>query len=65
MSLRNKLFHNKLIKKIKYKKCKDCIYSFKSGSIFACYAGMCWCDFKVIRPTKLICFKRKKYKRKE
>ena len=65
MSLRNKLFHNKLIRKIKQKRCKDCIYAFKSSSIFACYTGRCWHDFKVIRPTRLICFKIKKYKRKE
>lgn len=65
MSLRNLLFNNKLMRKIKQKRCKDCIYAFKSGSIFACYTGTCWYDFKIIRPTRLICFKRKKYKRKE
>ena len=50
------LFHNKYIKKLKYKKCKNCIY-FGGPQ----YGNFWWCEKDIgVEPLKLICFNKKK-----
>lgn len=47
--------NNSLIRKIKYKKCRNCKYAFINGNIFACQKSNIY-----IEPLHLICFKKKR-----
>ena len=58
--IKNCLFFNPPMKKIKGKRCKDCIYAYKRGHIFACQKSGIW-----IEPLRLICFKRRKNNEKK
>lgn len=55
----NKIYLWKPLKRLRQHKCKDCIYAYKKGSIFACYKYYKKWDLKLLRPLRLICFKRK------
>lgn len=54
MSLKNKIFYNKFMKKIKYNKCKGCKYLYESDHLRFC------CSELYIGPLKLICSKKEK-----
>lgn len=58
MSLRNLIFYNKFIKKIRQKRCENYIYAFKSDLIFACDTNRRWHRIRMIRPLKLFCFRK-------
>lgn len=58
--LENYLFFNPIMKKTKQKKCKDCVYAYRKGHIFACNKSEYY-----IEPLKLICFKRSFKRRKD
>ena len=45
----------RLLKKLKQKRCKDCIYKYREGNIFACQKSKIY-----IEPLKLICFKKRR-----
>lgn len=59
----NKKYTNKgFFNKIKQYRCKNCKFVYIQGKMCACEKCKPWSGYKVIKPTKLICFC---YKRRE
>lgn len=60
MSIRNKIYLWRPLKRLRQKKCDNCIYAFKHGRIFACYRTYKkWNNLKLLAPLRLICFRKK------
>lgn len=46
-----------IFKKLKQKRCENCIHKYKAGNVFACYRINKKVNLRMLYPLRLICFR--------